>query len=202
MWDLESCSTTLNIITTLHEYSILSDTTQPEPVLYTSILPSCMKLIYPEPVLDIWNYNMAYNLSGHSEPCDPHTIFSTLHITFLGTLDQGDPSSFETWDLGIVPNTSGYSEPGSSVKTTSGHCATTNCEPIPTTVYKLNQYLLQPTYDMLTNYIWNSAYNYNWTSEILQLHYESIQHLEHLLQLYNIYIWFQHGTLNWIGHLW
>ena len=51
---------------------------------------------YPEPVLDIWNYNMAYNLSGHSEPCDPHTTFSTLYITFLGTLDQGDPSSIFT----------------------------------------------------------------------------------------------------------
>ena len=105
---------------------------------------------YPEPVLDIWNYNMAYNLSGHSEPCDPHN-FSTLYITFLDTLDQGDPSSYETWDLGIVPTTSGYSEPA----------LTTNCEPITTTIYKLNQYLLQPTYDMLTNYIWNSAYNYN-----------------------------------------
>ena len=75
MWDLESCSTTLNIITTLHEYSILSDIIQPEPVLYTFILP----FLYEIHILNqYWIFEII-----------------TWHITFLGTLNHVTHTTFQ-----------------------------------------------------------------------------------------------------------
>ena len=74
VWDLESCSTTLNIIIIFpcchycHEYSISSDT-KSWTVLYTSLKTFLG-------TLNLWPTSLkVYN-------------FKHLHITFLGTLDQ------------------------------------------------------------------------------------------------------------------
>ena len=119
MWDLESYSTTLNIVQYFH-ITILSEGNT-----------------YPEPVLDIWKYNIAYNLSGHFEPCDPHTILSDYTSPFWAPWTKVTQAHLKHEILKQYQLHLGTLNQDKQCQTTSGHCAITNW----------NQYLLQSNMD-------------------------------------------------------
>ena len=105
---------------------------------------------------NLFGINMAYNLSGHPEPCDPHTLniynFIWSHITFLGTLDQCSIYTL-IWNMGFWTSATYIWALWTGTRIISANYIWA----LGSNNFTMNQWKLQSNMDMLTNYIWQSA---------------------------------------------